>query len=179
MPNGPTKNRRILTKEPHTPPDSAPEGRSGAVPDLPPISPDLLSDLFPTPLGRDHLSRALRYVDLNPVRASMVERAVEYEWSSARAHVMGRGPAGLLDVNEWRRLCPLEDWAGVLEESAAPDEGWSARSRDAARCGKPLGNKDFGGDLESKIGADLEIRRPGRSANRQPAPAATRAAHGS
>ena len=50
--------------------------------------------------GRDSLSlsRALPYVDLNPVRAKIVEQAVDYEWSSAQAHVTGRDPAKLLDL---------------------------------------------------------------------------------
>ena len=82
--------------------------------------------IYSAPLGRDHLLRALRYVDLNPVRARLAERAVEFEWSSAQAHVTGRDPAGLLDMEEWRRLCPLGDWGEVLEESAGLDEGWSA-----------------------------------------------------
>ena len=45
---------------------------------------------FSCPLDGDHLWTTLRYVDLNPVRAGMVDDALAYEWSSARAHVEGR-----------------------------------------------------------------------------------------
>ena len=45
---------------------------------------------YSTSLSRDHLVAALRYVDLNPVRAGLVVEAVSYEWSSAAAHVTGK-----------------------------------------------------------------------------------------
>ena len=38
------------------------------------------------PLDERHLSAAARHVLLNPVRAHLVERAVEYRWSSAAFH---------------------------------------------------------------------------------------------
>ena len=63
---------------------------------------------------------ALRYVDLNPVRARLVVEAVSYEWSSAAAHASGKDPTGLLDQEAWRELCPLNDWGEVL--AASPDE---------------------------------------------------------
>ena len=134
---------------------------------------------YSAPLGRDHLLRALRYVDLNPVRARLAERAVEFEWSSAQAHVTGRDPAGLLDMEEWRRLCPLGDWGEVLEESAGLDEGWSARLRDATRGGKPLGEKDFVEGLQSDTGLDLEIRGRGWPVKKRRARAATGGAQAS
>ena len=124
-------------------------------------------------------SRALRYVDLNPVWAKIVEQAADYEWSSAQAHVTGRDPAGLLDLDVWRELCPLQDWAGVLQESPALDKGWAVQLRNATRCGKPLGNKDFINDLESKNQADLKIRRPGRPPKKDATSTTARVAHAS
>ena len=64
---------------------------------------------------------ALRYVDLNPVRARLVVEAVSYEWSSAAAHVSRKDPTGPLDQEAWRELCPLNDWGEVLT-TASPDE---------------------------------------------------------
>ena len=40
-------------------------------------------------LDADHLAHAVRYVECNPVRAEMVFRAEDYQWSSAIPHVMG------------------------------------------------------------------------------------------
>jgi len=36
-----------------------------------------------------HFSQAVRYVELKPVRAGLVERAADWPWSSARAHAWG------------------------------------------------------------------------------------------
>ena len=38
-------------------------------------------------LDEAHLLRAIRYVEQNPVRAKMVEKASDYIWSSARFHM--------------------------------------------------------------------------------------------
>ena len=46
---------------------------------------------FSCALDPAHLWAALRYVERNPVRAHMVERADAYRWSSAAAHC-GTGP---------------------------------------------------------------------------------------
>ena len=41
-------------------------------------------------MDEDHLLNAVRYVTLNPVRAKLVKRAREWQWSSARAHLTGK-----------------------------------------------------------------------------------------
>lgn len=56
---------------------------------------------YSSPLGPSHLAAALAYVDLNPVRAGLVGDAVEYPWSSARAHLEGSDQLGLLDDWAW------------------------------------------------------------------------------
>jgi hypothetical protein len=48
-------------------------------------------------LDEAHLVAAARYVALNPVRARPVARAQDWAWSSARAHLAGRGD-GLVRV---------------------------------------------------------------------------------
>src|SRR5512136_131394 len=42
------------------------------------------------PLDEQYLLAAVRYVELNPVRARLVELPWQYPWSSAAAHVRGR-----------------------------------------------------------------------------------------
>jgi putative transposase len=42
------------------------------------------------PMDDDYLRKCIRYVGLNPVRAGLVDRAVEWPWSSVAAHVEGR-----------------------------------------------------------------------------------------
>jgi putative transposase len=52
-------------------------------------------------LEEEHAWNACRYVELNPVRAGMVRRAEDYQWSSAAAH------CGLRDDPLISSDCPL------------------------------------------------------------------------
>lgn len=64
------------------------------------------------------MCRVMAYVENNPVRAGMVERAEDFEWSSAGAH-LGRISAGaMLDMEWWQARWAPEDWRGVLLERA-------------------------------------------------------------
>ena len=59
-----------------------------------------------------HLVAALRYVDLNPVRAGMHPRPEDWAYSSYRAHVGLEHPAGFLAQNEFLQLLgPTPDMA--------------------------------------------------------------------
>ena len=111
-------------------------------------------------MSRDHLVAALRYVDLNPLRARLVVEAVSYEWSSAASHVSGKDPAGLLDQEAWRELCPLNDWEEVLA-AATPDEQLAERLRQATRTGRPLGSWEFISALEGRLQRALARQKPG------------------
>jgi len=117
---------------------------------------------FSAPMERQHVFRALRYVDLNPVRAGIVERATEYAWSSARAHAGEPDLSGLIDRELWEELVPLGDWGDVLAEPASADEQWRKRFRAATYAGKPLGSKEFISELEKQAQASLALRGPGR-----------------
>jgi putative transposase len=64
---------------------------------------------FSCVLDEAHAWAALRYVERNPVRARMVERAEDYRWSSARAHC-GFGAEAILNSN-WPRGGVPPDWA--------------------------------------------------------------------
>jgi putative transposase len=41
------------------------------------------------PMKEAHLAAAVRYVELNPVRARLVSQAKDWKWSSAHAHLKG------------------------------------------------------------------------------------------
>jgi len=36
-----------------------------------------------------YLWAVIRYIELNPVRATLAKKAADYQWSSARAHILG------------------------------------------------------------------------------------------
>src|SRR5260370_7859537 len=47
-----------------------------------------------------------RYIELNPVRAGMVERARDYKWSSYGAHALGRADVLVADHPLYPPLAP-------------------------------------------------------------------------
>src|SRR5208282_5809010 len=83
-----------------------------------------------------HLMAAARYVALNPVRARLVEKAPDWRWSSARAHLAGRD-------DELVAVAPLLDrCAGRFAELLAdePDPARLTALRAAETIGRPLGS---------------------------------------
>jgi len=117
---------------------------------------------YSAPLDRPHLYAALRYVDLNPVRACMVERACDYRWSSATAHLTGRDPFGLIEPSRWAEIQPASDWAEMLLPARGVDEDWAQRLRAATHAGKALGNQEFVRTIERLTGRSMALRGPGR-----------------
>jgi putative transposase len=82
------------------------------------------------PMAEAHLHACVRYVELNPVRARLVERPDEWRWSSARAH-LGLGEDGLTDLAAMRGR--IEDWPALLACGLADEE------REAIRAGERTG----------------------------------------
>ena len=113
------------------------------------------------PMDEAHLMTAVRYVELNPVKAKLVARAEDWPWSSARAHVSGRGD-GFTDLKalagvhrNWRAMLRHGLEAGDLGE----DEEAAIEGR--IRTGRPRGGEAFLGALESRTGRMLRRRKPG------------------
>jgi len=96
---------------------------------------------FSTPLDHDHFVAAIRYVELNPVRAGLVHRAEDYPWSSARSHVFDEqdpllSKPALFGIDE-----EIVDWARWLAE--ANDVSKVKRLRECTRTGYPCGSIQF------------------------------------
>lgn len=113
---------------------------------------------FSCALDEAHYIRALRYVERNPVRAGMVERAEEYPWSSAAGHcglcsdVFAPDAAWLTQITgDWRMFLAQED---LEEETNA--------LRRHTRTGRPLGDETFLQHLESILHRSLRPKRGGR-----------------
>ena len=103
-----------------------------------------------------HLMAAMRYVELNPVRAGLVDKPEAYPWSSARAHLAGRDD-GLVTVEP---MCSMVgDWAGYLALST--DEAEWATLRRHERTGRPLGTPSFVERLEKRLGLTLQKQKTG------------------
>ena len=53
--------------------------------------------------------RCLKYIDLNPVRAHVVERPQDYRWTSFRAHGLGIGGDWLVEHEVFQGLAPTAE----------------------------------------------------------------------
>ena len=122
---------------------------------------------FSCPLDSAHLLTALRYVDLNPVRAGMTAEAMDWRWSSAQAHT---SPTSHDELLNWPWMDWLEDarlgrwsysdWRSSLLVADPPDE--LDRMRRATQLGEPLGSEEFLQEMEAKAGRRLRVRERGR-----------------
>jgi len=109
------------------------------------------------PMDESYLHGAVRYVELNPVRAGLGSSATAYRWSSASAHVSGEDDVLV-------RVGPLlerfGDWRQFLLESASADDMVLLRRHE--RTGRPLGDEGFLVRLEKRLNRVLRIQKPGR-----------------
>jgi putative transposase len=114
---------------------------------------------FSCALDDEHLYAAVRYVERNPVRARMVRKAEQYDWSSAAAHC-GLRTDPLLSPLQGLVAVKTEDWSAWLAEK--DDEKMLAALRIRTRTGRPAGNKKFVAALEARLGRRLQPRSIGR-----------------
>lgn len=113
-------------------------------------------------LGRTHLLRAIRYVEMNPVRARMVKKPWDYLWSSTRQHIrMEQSPILKTDFNQICRDVGLNhnNWQGYLLDS---DEEMIQEMRSKTPKGLAIGEEDFILTLEKKLGVVLRALKAGR-----------------
>jgi putative transposase len=103
----------------------------------------------------------MAYIERNPVRAGLVERAEDFPWSSALAHVSGRDGNGFLDAAPWAEDYTKERWRETLRVGA-DDEALGERIRLATMTGRPFGSAEFTEELEVAAHRRLRPRRAGR-----------------
>ncbi len=118
---------------------------------------------YSSPLDSHYLRTAVRYVELNPVRAGMVEQAEDYPWSSARARIFGEpgepnSPLALESPFS-QALPKLSDWKRYLKLDE-PDEEAILKRNHARNL--PCGNLQFVSHLERETGRNLTFRPRGR-----------------
>jgi putative transposase len=113
---------------------------------------------FSCVLAGSHLLNAIRYVELNPVRAGIVGAASDYRWSSARSHCMGTFDP-LLDP-EWGRPEVIPDWAAWLAGPVDPESDRILRAR--TMKGIPFGDEAFVQQVATSTGRNITLGKPGR-----------------
>lgn len=116
---------------------------------------------FAAPLDEAYLYAAVRYTELNPVRAGMVARATDYGWSSAAAHCGLRRDPLLAPADSWLPdVADAVSWSEWLARGDAPDE--LAVLRENSRRARPCGSEAFVSDLERRAGRPLRAGKRGR-----------------
>lgn len=113
------------------------------------------------PMDESHLLAAVRYAELNPVRAGLCDKPTEWRWSSIHAHI--RQEDDLL-VSVRPMLQRISDWVGYLSESESNECLSSIRKH--TRTGRPTGSESFISILENVTGRKLRKSKTGpRSSN--------------
>ena len=107
------------------------------------------------PIQQDHhLLVVLRYVERNPVRAGLVDRAEKWPWSSLRRRgkpdsVLAASPVSLPD--------PWDDWVNAPLTSAE-----TAAVRTSIERGSPYGDAAWTRGTADRLGLQSTLRSPGR-----------------
>ena len=100
-----------------------------------------------------HTLAALRYVELNPVRAGLCKKPQEWRWSSIHSHI-GTRQDEIVDTAATRKLVP--DWRSFVHADCPAALQDSLRK--STRTGRPAGDDDFIDLLERKTGKTIPKR---------------------
>jgi putative transposase len=119
-----------------------------------------------SPIDTDaYLLACCRYVELNPVKASMVEKAELYAWSSYPARLGMKACDWLDEPDTFRSLAGnhpsrIEAYRRFFEceDSSKSDELIGS----AINSNKLTGGAKFVEEIERRIGIRVETRKPGR-----------------
>lgn len=107
------------------------------------------------PMDETHLLMCARYIELNPLRAKLVEDPRDWKWSSVRAH-LAREDDELVQVEPLIQMVP--DWLDFLRDFDHDIEP----IRKHSRTGRPLGSDAFIKKCELILNRILKKQKPGR-----------------
>jgi len=111
-------------------------------------------------MDEPHLLAATRYVERKAVKAGLVDEAKAWPWSSAAAHVAGRGDA--VAEGAWlleRTAAWICTWQEYLREG--DEHGLAIVMRRHENTGRPLGDSGFVKRLTVLLGRNLLPAKPG------------------
>jgi putative transposase len=107
----------------------------------------------------------MRYIEMNPVRAGMVEQPGQYRWSSYAANAQGIDNAIIrphelyLALGKTPVACQAA-YQGLFTTVFNPDELELIRA--SLHSGTPLGNERFKTEIESVVGGTVGFSKRGR-----------------
>jgi putative transposase len=118
--------------------------------------------------AEEYLLTCYRYIELNPVRADMVNDPGEYRWSSYRWHGLGQANGLITDhalyvglgmAGDERRTAYRALFCAHLDAEALDE------IRTSAIRGLPLGSERFREQVEAALGRRIGMKRRGRREN--------------
>lgn len=110
-----------------------------------------------------HFLILCRYVERNPLRGKLVERAEAWRWCSAAIRLTGDETMRKL-LDEWP-VQPPHDWLALLNEPQGElDE---QRISESIKRNRPLGEADWVERMVKRLGLEHTVRRPGRPAKQK------------
>jgi putative transposase len=115
--------------------------------------------------GEAYLLACYRYIELNPVRANMVQGPGQYPWSSHGYNALGEEDPVLTVHPHYRALgCDRAERQAAYQAlfAAHVDEERLTAIREAWRTGTPLGNDRFKEEVEAILGCKVGQARRGR-----------------
>lgn len=105
-----------------------------------------------------YLLAVVRYIERNPLRAGLVENAEDYQWSSARFHLLGEKDR-IIKEPDWLGGSDRSEYREFFKETGTKEE---EEIRRATSAGRPLAEEEFVVRLEGMLHRKLRARPRGR-----------------
>ncbi len=107
----------------------------------------------------NHFLAVCRYVEQNPLRAKLVDRAEDWRWSSLGLRATKTAETTGLVLSEWPIPRPA-DWLTLVNETAEDQELETLRL--SAQRGRPFGNERWQSWIAERLGLESTLRLRGR-----------------
>lgn len=107
----------------------------------------------------EHFLTVCRYVEQNPLRAGLVQRAEDWRWSSLHRSVTGTAKQTDVVLSEWPVSKPT-DWLSFVNDALTMKELEELRL--SAQRGRPFGNESWKMGTASQLALDSTLRARGR-----------------
>ena len=115
---------------------------------------------FSCALDDEHMFIAMCYIEQNPMRAGITDNAVKYKWSSAKPHVSGNDPLGIVDMDKWSSAIGGVYWKRRLNEPLEDNIACDVRRK--TQTGRPFGDDKFVSSYEKQVKRRLRAMPVGR-----------------